>query len=107
MKIGIIGTGMLGEAVGLHLLDIGYEMIVFNRSKEKTENLIGPAPRQNFPKSFGKRGALDFFNNRNQMKISSFALTFRDLSPQIGSSGMLLREISPLQNDAQNLRNSS
>ena len=39
MKIGIIGTGMLGEAVGLHLLDIGYEVIVFNRTKEKTENL--------------------------------------------------------------------
>ena len=39
MKIGIIGTGMLGESVGLHLLDIGYEMIVFNRSEEKTENL--------------------------------------------------------------------
>ena len=39
MKIGIVGTGMLGEAVGLHLLDVGYEMIVFNRSNEKTENL--------------------------------------------------------------------
>ena len=39
MKIGIVGTGMLGEAVGLHLLDVGYEITVFNRSKEKTENL--------------------------------------------------------------------
>ena len=39
MKIGIIGTGMLGEAVGLHLLDVGYEITVFNRTKEKTENL--------------------------------------------------------------------
>ena len=39
MKIGIIGTGMLGEAVGLHLLDVGYEVIVFNRTIEKTENL--------------------------------------------------------------------
>ena len=39
MKIGIVGTGMLGEAVGLHLLDVGYEVIVFNRTKEKTENL--------------------------------------------------------------------
>ena len=39
MKIGIVGTGMLGEAVGLHLLDVGYEIIVFNRSNEKTENL--------------------------------------------------------------------
>ena len=39
MKIGIIGTGMLGEAVGLHLLDVGYEVTVFNRSKEKTKKL--------------------------------------------------------------------
>ncbi|MDC0211877.1 NAD(P)-dependent oxidoreductase [Candidatus Nitrosopelagicus sp.] len=39
MKIGIIGTGMLGEAVGLHLLDVGYEVVVFNRTKEKTKNL--------------------------------------------------------------------
>ena len=39
MKIGIIGTGMLGEAVGLHLLDVGYEITVFNRTKEKTKNL--------------------------------------------------------------------
>ena len=39
MKIGIIGTGMLGEAVGLHLLDVGYEIIVYNRSNKKTKNL--------------------------------------------------------------------
>ena len=39
MKIGIIGTGVLGEAVGLHLLDVGYEITVFNRTKEKTKNL--------------------------------------------------------------------
>ena len=39
MKIGIIGIGMLGEAVGLHLLDVGYEIIVFNRNNEKTKNL--------------------------------------------------------------------
>ena len=39
MKIGIVGTGMLGEAVGLHLLNVGYEIIVYNRSNKKTENL--------------------------------------------------------------------
>ena len=39
MKIGIVGTGMLGEAVGLHLLDVGYKITVFNRSKEKTKKL--------------------------------------------------------------------
>ena len=39
-KIGIIGTGMLGEAVGLHLLDSKYEVIVYNRTKDKVENLV-------------------------------------------------------------------
>ena len=38
-KIGMIGTGMLGEAVGLHLLKSGYALSVFNRTKSKTENL--------------------------------------------------------------------
>ena len=39
IRIGIVGTGMLGEAVGLHLIDIGYEVSAYNRTKEKTNNL--------------------------------------------------------------------
>ena len=39
VKIGIIGTGMLGEAVGLHLLNSGYSVSVYNRTKSKTKNL--------------------------------------------------------------------
>ena len=39
-KVGIIGTGMLGEAVGLHLLDSKYEVIIYNRTKDKVENLV-------------------------------------------------------------------
>ena len=37
MKIGIIGLGMLGNAVALHLLDSGFEVTVFNRTIEKTK----------------------------------------------------------------------
>ena len=36
MKIGIIGIGMLGEAVALNLLNSGYHVAVYNRTKEKT-----------------------------------------------------------------------
>ena len=36
MKIGIIGIGMLGEAVSLNLLNLGYDVSVFNRTKQKT-----------------------------------------------------------------------
>jgi len=35
-KIGIIGLGMLGNAVALHLLELGFEVTVYNRTKEKT-----------------------------------------------------------------------
>jgi 3-hydroxyisobutyrate dehydrogenase len=36
MKIGIIGIGMLGKAVALNLLNLGYDVSVYNRTKEKT-----------------------------------------------------------------------
>ena len=51
-SIGIVGTGMLGEAVGLHLLDVGHEITVFNRTKNKTQKLeargakVVESPRQ-------------------------------------------------------------
>ena len=35
MKIGIIGVGMLGEAVALNLLNLGFQVSVYNRTKEK------------------------------------------------------------------------
>ena len=38
-QIGIIGTGMLGSAVGLHLLESDFQLTVFNRTKSKTEEL--------------------------------------------------------------------
>ena len=39
VKIGLIGTGMLGEAVGLHLLKSGHSLAAYNRTKSKTSNL--------------------------------------------------------------------
>ena len=38
-KIGLVGTGMLGNAVGLHLLGSGYSLTAYNRTKEKTAEL--------------------------------------------------------------------
>lgn len=38
-RIGLIGTGILGNAVGLHLIESGYKLTVFNRTKSKTQNL--------------------------------------------------------------------
>ena len=39
MKLGVIGLGMLGNAVALHLLDSGFEVTVYNRTKEKTSQV--------------------------------------------------------------------
>ncbi len=39
IKIGLVGTGILGEAVGLHLLKSGYSLTVYNRTGSKTKKL--------------------------------------------------------------------
>ena len=39
VKVGLVGTGMLGEAVGLHLLESGYSLACYNRTKSKTSKL--------------------------------------------------------------------
>lgn len=39
MRIGVIGTGMLGNAVALHLLDSDFEVTAYNRTQEKTVQL--------------------------------------------------------------------
>jgi len=38
-KIGIIGLGILGNAVALHLLESGFKVTAYNRTKEKTSKL--------------------------------------------------------------------
>ncbi|HSB57321.1 MAG TPA: NAD(P)-dependent oxidoreductase [Nitrosopumilaceae archaeon] len=38
-RIGIIGTGMLGKAVATRLLKSGYHLAVYNRTREKTDQL--------------------------------------------------------------------
>ena len=61
-KIGIIGTGMLGEAVGLHLLDSKYEVTVYNRTKNKVENLV-------------KHGAVSVDTPKNVAEKSDIVIT--------------------------------
>ncbi len=39
MKIGIAGTGRMGEAIGLRLVSLGHELTVWNRTPEKTAAL--------------------------------------------------------------------
>jgi 3-hydroxyisobutyrate dehydrogenase len=40
MRIGIAGLGRMGAAIGLRLIETGHELTVWNRSPEKTKQLI-------------------------------------------------------------------
>lgn len=40
MRIGIVGTGLLGNAVGLNILKNGYSLTAYNRTKSKTTQLL-------------------------------------------------------------------
>ena len=46
MKIGWIGTGVMGAAMAGHLQNAGHELFVFNRSREKTEDLTEKGARR-------------------------------------------------------------
>ena len=39
-KIGFIGTGIMGAAMAGHLMDAGFELSVYNRTKSKAAGLI-------------------------------------------------------------------
>src|SRR5215204_5403554 len=40
-KIGWIGTGIMGNPMAKHLVNAGYKLNVYNRTRQKTEELIG------------------------------------------------------------------
>lgn len=40
MRVGFIGTGVMGSSMAGHLLDAGFSLTVFNRSKSKADSLI-------------------------------------------------------------------
>lgn len=48
MKIGFIGLGKMGQAMVLHLLEKGVDVVVYNRSREKTDQIKSQIPN---PKS--------------------------------------------------------
>jgi 3-hydroxyisobutyrate dehydrogenase-like beta-hydroxyacid dehydrogenase len=42
MKIGFIGLGIMGSRMAANLQKHGYSLVVFNRTRDKAEPLIGP-----------------------------------------------------------------
>lgn len=43
--IGFIGTGVMGKSMAGHLLKAGYEVLIYNRTKEKAQSLINEGAR--------------------------------------------------------------
>jgi 3-hydroxyisobutyrate dehydrogenase len=39
--IGFIGTGVMGRSMAGHLLDAGYKLFVYNRTKDRADDLVG------------------------------------------------------------------
>jgi 3-hydroxyisobutyrate dehydrogenase len=74
-RVGIIGTGMLGSAVGIHLLDSGFELTAYNRTKNKTTDLAKKGAKVvDFPKDVAKASDLVFtiVKNADAVKDISF-----------------------------------
>jgi len=74
-RVGIIGTGMLGSAVGMHLLDSGFELTAYNRTKSKTIELAKKgAMVVDFPKDVAKSSdvVITIVKNADAVKDVSF-----------------------------------
>ena len=42
MKIGFIGLGIMGSRMATNLVKKGYELILYNRTRDKAQALLGP-----------------------------------------------------------------
>ena len=39
-RIGVVGLGLMGSAMAARLLELGFDVLVWNRSREKSESLL-------------------------------------------------------------------
>ncbi|EOH89529.1 NAD(P)-dependent oxidoreductase [Enterococcus villorum] len=61
MKLGFIGTGVMGSAIAFHLMNAGHEVTVYNRTKSKTDELIKNGARwADTPKEVAKDSEVIF-----------------------------------------------
>lgn len=45
MKLGWIGTGVMGSAMAIHLIKAGHQLYIYNRSRQKTKSLVSLGAR--------------------------------------------------------------
>jgi 3-hydroxyisobutyrate dehydrogenase-like beta-hydroxyacid dehydrogenase len=56
MDIGIIGTGLMGSAIAHRLIERGFKVFLYNRSKERSDTLVKKgAIRMEYPSDLGRK----------------------------------------------------
>jgi 3-hydroxyisobutyrate dehydrogenase len=74
MRIGIVGTGLLGNAVGLNILKKGYPLTAYNRTKSKTAQLLeNGAKIVNSPKEVAENSDIIFTIVKNADAVRKVA----------------------------------
>lgn len=73
-KIAFIGTGVMGAAMAGHLMDAGHDLIVYNRTKSKTDGLVA-------------RGAAYAENPQKAAAQADFVITIDPCLRQTGRPG--------------------
>ncbi len=75
MKIGFIGLGIMGSAMASNLLKSGHELLIYNRTKEKGENLVKQgAIWKNSPAAVAKEIDVLFTMLEDPSAVESLAL---------------------------------
>ncbi|MBI5451892.1 NAD(P)-binding domain-containing protein, partial [Candidatus Gottesmanbacteria bacterium] len=82
VKIGFIGLGRMGKAIVLHLLEKGVDVVAFNRSSEKTKELISEVNQ------LSSRGPRDHRGGRGDLSnILGIASSRRDVGTRNDKQG--------------------
>lgn len=95
-RIGVVGTGMLGKAVGLHLIDSGFKLTVYNRTKSKTLELQkNGAIVANSPKEVASGSDLVFTVVKNAEAVQSVSFG-KDGIVEGNHEGLVIADMSTI-----------
>lgn len=96
MKIGIIGTGLLGNAVGLRILKAGHSLCAFNRTESKTAELEkNGAEIVSSPKEVAERSEIVFVVVKNAAAVRHVLFGERCISCG-GRDGLVVADMSTI-----------
>ncbi|OKO92197.1 2-hydroxy-3-oxopropionate reductase [Geobacillus proteiniphilus] len=82
--IGFIGLGIMGSRMAENLLDSGYSLVVYNRTKEKAEPLLRKGAKwANFPKQAAEQSNVIFTMLANPQAVETMALGEQGFLPHL------------------------